>query len=96
MNRARPRADWTVTVLRAGSFSAAVLLTLGFAVTLLALGDAGRIVSLAGVLILLATPPLALVATFLELRAVQPRAAWLALVVLVTLAIAAVVAALYG
>ncbi len=76
-------------MLHVGSLSAAACLTVGFVLNLVNLDEPARLISLAGVLVLLGTPPAALLTTFAEMRAVQPRAAWLAVVVLVTLALAA-------
>lgn len=96
MSRHRPRTDWTANALRAGSYSAAVLLGVGFVINLVGEIEIGRIVALAGVLVLLATPVAGLITTFFELRDVHRRAAWLALMVLAILAIAAAVAVLTG
>ena len=96
MNSTRARAEWSATVLRAGSLSAAVLLAAGFVMSLLTVRDAGQLVSLAGVIILLGTPPAALLTTFMELRTNQPRVALLALLVVGTLGLATVLAAFNG
>ncbi len=96
MSRRRPGTNWTANALRAGSFSAAALLGSGFAINLVGEIEIGRIVAMAGVLVLLATPVAGLITTFFEFRGVHPRAAWLALVVLAILAIAAAVAILAG
>lgn len=48
--------------------------------------------SMLGVLVLLATPPLGLAVSYLEMRRLQPRAAVLALVVLGVLAVATLIA----
>ncbi len=92
MNRRRPNTKWTEIVLHTGSFAAAGLLALGFVAGLVA-PPAGRVASFAGVVVLLGTPPAALVTTFIELRRLQPRAAILALVVLGVIGFATVLAA---
>jgi hypothetical protein len=94
MSRLRPRTDWTVHVYRVGSSAAAVLLACGFVVNLLGQAEIGRVVAMAGIIGLLATPVAALATTFLELRTVHRRAALLALVVLATLTLATALASL--
>jgi hypothetical protein len=84
----RPPVEWTARALAYGTIVSAVLLAAGFAVNLAGGEDAGRGLSVLGVLVLLVTPAAGLVATILELRRPQPRAALLAVAVLVVLALA--------
>jgi hypothetical protein len=82
----RPTADLTGRVLSAGALIAAIVLLVSL---LLGFWSTGPAVALAtaGVLILLATPPLGLLATALELRRSRPTHAWLALAVIGVMAV---------
>ena len=88
----RPPVRVTARVLTVGTALAAGLLTLSFVLSLARLADAAGLASTVGILVLLATPAAGLVATFVELRPFQPRAALLAIGVLAILAVAAGVA----
>jgi len=88
----RPPVRLTALSLTAGTGLSAALLAIGFLLTVAALHQAAGWVSTAGVVILLATPALGLLATFVELRPVQRRAAALALVVLAILGMATLLA----
>lgn len=88
----RPPVSATARGLTIGTALAAGLLTLSFVLSLARLDDAASLASTVGILVLLATPAAGLVATFVELRPFQPRAALLAMGVLAILAFAAGVA----
>jgi hypothetical protein len=90
----RPSVGGTGRVLTAATTLSAALLAAAFAAGLAALDQVANLLSTAGVVTLLATPAAGLVATFVELRPTQPRAALLALVVLGVLAVSATVALL--
>ena len=82
----RPPQAATVLVLTAATVLSAALLAVAFVARLAGLVAMADLLSSAGVVCLLATPPAGLAATFIELRPVQPRAALLAVVVLGVLA----------
>ena len=88
----RPPVDSTARALTYGTLVAALCLTAGFAIHLAGGDETGRVVSLGGVLVLLATPVAGLVATVVEARHVDPRTALLAVAVLGVLGVAAVLA----
>jgi hypothetical protein len=92
VNGVRPSSAWTTRVLSTGTLLAAGCLAVGFGLNLLAFPELATPFSLAGVVVLLATPPAGLVATYVELRVLQPRTARAALLVLAILAFACVAA----
>lgn len=85
----RPAVRLTGLALTVGTAASAALLALGFALTVTGLEDYAGAASTAGIIVLLGTPAAGLVASFVELRPLQPRVALLALVVLAVLAVAA-------
>ena len=84
----------TSLVLLGGSLLSAVCFVVGVGLGLVSAGDAAALVASVGVLVLLSTPALGLVASAFELRRAQPHAAWLALAVLGVLGLAVGVALL--
>ena len=88
----RPTSRMTVALLALGSIVSASLFVVGFTLRVLGQSAPADIASLAGVVVLLATPPVGLLATAAELRRIQPAAAALALVVVAILAMATFVA----
>lgn len=82
----------TVRALVLGTALAAACLAGGLALTLAGVTAIAAAVSAAGIVILIATPALGLIATFFETRKAERRTAVLALVVLAILAVAAVLA----
>jgi hypothetical protein len=76
-----------------GSLIAAVILGVGLVLKLVGIGGF-EILGTLGVVILLVTPAVGLAATWFELRRMRPTHAWLAVAVLVVLALATVVALL--
>ena len=92
MNAVRPPVRLTSRVLTLGSLAAAAILGLGLVVGLAGMKELGGFVGNIGVVVLLLTPVSGLIATWLELRAVRPRYAWIASAVLGVLAVATVVA----
>jgi hypothetical protein len=90
MNVASSR--WSSALLLGGTLTSAICFAAGFVLGLIGLPPAGAVLSNIGVVTILATPAVALVATALELRKPQPQAAWLAVGVLVVLAVAVAVA----
>ena len=91
---ARPPVHGTATTLSRGTMVSAALFGSSLVAAAAQLNEASRLLGLGGVLVLLATPALGLVVTAVELRQLQPRASFLALVVLGVLAVAAAVAVL--
>jgi hypothetical protein len=83
---------WTVLALRGGGLLAVALFGVALVLRLAVLAEAAATVSWAGVLVVIATPPAALVATAAETWRHQRPTALLALAVLVVLGGAAIVA----
>jgi hypothetical protein len=90
MNVASSR--WTSALLLGGTLISAICFAAGFVLGLIGLPPVGAVLSNIGVVTILATPAVALVATAVELRRPQPQAAWLAIGVLAVLALAVAVA----
>lgn len=90
MNAARPPVRLTSRVLTWGSLSAAAILGLGLVLKLAGVTGFEGLGS-AGVVVLLLTPAVGLVATWFELRHMRPTHAWLAVAVLVVLVLATIV-----
>ena len=88
----RPSAWATARVLSIGSLVAAVVFVAAFALSIAGATSASVVAATAGVIALLATPALGLVASAVELRSFQPRVAALAVLVLVILSAAALIA----
>jgi cell shape-determining protein MreD len=88
----RPPVAATASVLTIGTVASAAALAAAFVSGLAGAASLGTLLSTVGVVALLITPAAGLVATFFELRPVQPRAAQLALVVLGVLALSTLVA----
>jgi hypothetical protein len=83
---------WTSWLLLGGTLVSALCFGAGFVLGLIGLPPVGAVLSNIGVVTILATPAVALVATALELRARERQAALLAVGVLVVLAVAVGVA----
>jgi hypothetical protein len=83
---------WTSASLLLGTLASAVCFAAGFLVGIAGDEQLGTMLSNAGVLVLLATPAVALIATWLEMREKQPQASLLAIGVLAVLAVAVAVA----
>jgi hypothetical protein len=79
---------WTARLLLAGTLASAALFAAGFLLGIAGDEQLGTIASNAGVLVLLATPAVALITTSAELRERQPQASALAVGVLAVLAVA--------
>jgi hypothetical protein len=94
VNGPRASVRGTAGVLAAGSLISAATLATAFVAGLAGVAWLDDLLSTAGIVALLITPPIGLVVTFFELRPVQPRAALLTLVVLGVLALSTVVALL--
>ena len=83
---------WTSRLLLGGTVISALCFAAGFVLGLIGLVPTAADLSKLGVVTILATPAVALVATAFELRRGQPQAAWLAVGVLGVLAVAVGVA----
>ena len=83
---------WTSALLLGGTVISALCFGAGFVLGLVGLPPVGAALSNVGVVTILVTPAVALVATAAELRKAQPQAAWLAVGVLAVLAVAVGVA----
>ena len=79
-------------MLLSGTLISALFFAAGFVLGLIGLPPFGAVLSNIGIVTILATPAVALVATALETRKVQPQAAWLSVGVLAVLAVAVGVA----
>jgi predicted PurR-regulated permease PerM len=88
----RPPVTGTARVLTAGTVVSAAFFVVALGLAAAQFNEPATVAANAGVVALLLTPAAGLVATAVELRDLQPRAAALAVVVLVILALAAVVA----
>jgi hypothetical protein len=88
------RVEWTSRVLLAGSLLAAVFFAVGFALHFVLESNLATTAAMAGVLTMLATPVVGLVATAIELREGQREATLLAVGVMAVLAVAVAVAIL--
>lgn len=89
---ARPPVRGTAGVLTAGTVVSAACFVVALALAAAQFHEPATVAANGGVVALLVTPAAGLVATAIELRALQPRAAGLAALVLTILALAAVVA----
>jgi hypothetical protein len=89
---ARPPVRGTAAALTAGSMISAALFVGGLVSAAARLPEFATLLANLGVVTLLATPALGLITTFVELRRLQPRSAWLAVVVLLVLGVATTVA----
>lgn len=94
MNGPRASVHATAGFLAAASLITAATLATAFVAGLAGVAWLDELLSTAGIVALLITPPIGLVVTFFELRPVQPRAALLALVVLGVLALSTLIALL--
>ena len=94
MNGQRPPVVATANILTIGTVLAAATLAAAFVSGLLGAAWLDSALSTTGLVALLITPVAGLVATFFEMRPVQPRAAQWALVVLGVLAASTLVAVL--
>jgi hypothetical protein len=92
MNAAPVR--WTSRLLLLGTLASAALFGAGLLLGIAGYKELGTAASNAGVLVLLATPAVALISTAAELRETQPQASVLAIGVLAVLAVAVGVALL--
>ena len=92
INNHRPDARATVRVLTAGTLAAVAVFAVAFGLRLAGQVGLADGVGTLGVVVLLATPAMALITTAYEMRDVQRNSAWLALVVLTILVGATVVA----
>lgn len=90
----RPPVAGTARALTYGALLSAALLTVAFLLTVAQRPAEARLVSALGIVMLLVTPAVGLVVTFVELRPLQPRAALLAVLVLAILGLATLVALL--
>ncbi len=88
----RPSAAATSRILTGGSLVAAALFVIAFGLSVSGAVAFSVVVATAGVIALLATPALGLLASAFELRSYQPRVAALAIVVLLILGAATVIA----
>ena len=79
---ARPPVRATATTLTGGTLVSCAFFLAGLVAAAARLDEPARLLATLGVLVLLATPAVGLVVTWLELRPFQPRSALLALVVL--------------
>ena len=89
---ARPPVRSTARVLTAGTLVSAALFVAALALAAARFQEPATFAANGGVVALLLTPAAGLVATALELRGLQPRAARLAALALAILALAALVA----
>lgn len=89
-----PSVKWTSALLLFGTVASAVCFAAGFLLGIAGDEQLGTVASNAGILVLLATPAIGLIATTVELRETQPQASVLAIGVLAVLAVAVVVALL--
>ena len=85
---------WTARVLLGGTVASALLFSGGFCLRLVDATGLADAASGAGVVVLMLTPALALVASVIELRRHQPQAAMFAVGVLGVLALAVAIALL--
>lgn len=94
MNAPRPPVRLTSRVLTLGSLGAAVILGVGLVLGFAGLRDAAAVAGNVGVVVLLATPAVGLVATWSELKRSRPTHAWMAVAVLAVLGLATLIALL--
>jgi hypothetical protein len=92
VNALRPPVRLTSRVLTSGSVAAAAILAVSLALDIVGQAEPARLAGVAGVLVLLVTPAVGLVATWWELRAFRPTHARLAVAVLGVLTLATIVA----
>jgi hypothetical protein len=92
MNEHRPDARRTISVLTLGTVVAVAAFAVGFGVRYFGNLAAGDAVSTAAVMVLLATPAVALATTAIELKDVQRAGSAAAVLVLLVLAVATAIA----
>lgn len=92
MSGQRPPFAATASVLTIGSTSSAAALAVAFLAGLLGAESLSSVLATAGIVALIATPAVGLMATWLELRRERLAQAWLAVVVLLVLFLATIVA----
>ena len=84
-------SSWTATALRAGGLAAVGIFAVALALRAAGLEDQARTIATVGVLAVIATPPVALLATVAESLSTDRHTAWLALAVLAVLGVATVI-----
>jgi hypothetical protein len=92
MNEIRPSTRLTTRALTYGSLSAATLLAFGLVLGFAGAVDAGSLGGNVGVVVLLITPVVGLIATWSEVRIARPAHGWLAVAVLLVLFLATLIA----